>query len=163
MIAYCIYFTLILTDSWNDKASVLLYAVLCCIYASLFGTLFYFGPRLVTMLQPSLVRRSGLALRLIACVVICMLTFAARSVDLARTVVAPPKDREWWWKYGTLELIPSLALLIMMFPNRSRANKPSSAVAQSNTDGTARRGGNKKRGESAPLIMSAVCYGTSDP
>lgn len=172
LIAYGIYLILILTDNWNDHASVLLYAVLCCIYAALFGTLLYFGPRLVSMLQPSLVRRSGLAIRLIVCVAICMIAFAARSVNLARTVVAPPKEREWWWKYGCLELFPSMALLIMMYPNRSQRTKGNAtelagaaavpgAVGTTSTDGGARRGaGYSKRGETAPLVKSAVSYGT---
>lgn len=158
MVAYGIYLILVFTDIWNNDASVLLYAILCCIYAALFGTLLYFGPRLVTMLQPSLVRRSGLAIRLIACCVICMLVFAATSVDLARQVVAPPNEREMWWKYGVLELFPSAALLIMMHPSRTQKKAPDGGPV---VDATSRRGGGSaKRDESAPLVKPAVSYGT---
>ena len=161
MIAYGIYLILIVANKWNDSASVLLYAVLCCIYVALLATLLYFGPRLVAILQPSLARRSGLAIRLIVCCLICVMTFSARCVNLARQVVDPPNETKWWWTYGTLELFPSISLLIMMHSNRSQRNKTSNGTAAAtNAEGGARRGGNAKRGETAPLVKPAVSYGT---
>jgi hypothetical protein len=162
LVAYGTYLILIVTDLWNNHASVLLYAVLCCIYAALLGTLVYFGPRLVAILQPSLARRSGLAIRLIACTLICIATFSARCVDLARQVVDPPVTKKFWWSYGTIELVPSIALLIMMYSNRSPRNKSTSGVASANSSESGpRRGGNVKRGENAPLVKSSVSYGSS--
>lgn len=161
-IAYGIYVILILTDLWNDHASVLLYAILCCIYAALLGTLLYFGPRLLAILQPSLSRRSGLGIRLIGCTLICMITFGLQSVNLARQVVAPPKERKLWWSYGSVELFPSIALLFMMHSNRSQRNKSSSGRAStSQSEIAGRRGGDSKQGETATLIKSGASYGTS--
>jgi hypothetical protein len=62
MTAYIVYVISIATYFWNPLASVLLYAPLCCIYPALFGTTLYFCPRLWTLLHPSLVRHSGLAI-----------------------------------------------------------------------------------------------------
>lgn len=118
LIGYAVYAILCVTYLWNDGASVLLFALLCCIYAALFSTLIYFGPRLVGLLRPSLAQRSGLAVRLIASCVMCLVIFAARTVFMARMVVDPPKEESWWWNYGCMELFPSAALLIMMHPNR---------------------------------------------
>jgi hypothetical protein len=93
-----------------------------------------------------------------------MIVFAATSVDLARQVVAPPKERELWWKYGVLELFPSVALLIMMHPSRSSSrNKAADASPSSMEAGTAAaapRRGAAKREENSPLIKPAVSYGT---
>ena len=49
--AYVVYAVLITTQIWNDVATILLYALLSCIYAALFGTVIYFGPRLLSLLQ----------------------------------------------------------------------------------------------------------------
>ncbi len=160
-IAYLIYMILILTDLWNDHASVLLYAVLCCIYAALLGTLLYFGPRLVAILQPSLSRRSGLGIRLIGCTLICMITFGAQCVNLARQVVAPPQERKLWWSYGSVELFPSIALLFMMHSNRSQRKPSGGRTSTSQSDSAGRRGGDTKQGETATLIKSGASYGTS--
>jgi hypothetical protein len=116
-VGYAVYAILCVAYFWNDGASVLLFALLCCIYAALFSTLIYFGPRLVAILRPSLVQLSGLAVRLIASCLICLSIFASRTVFLARMVVAPPANQSWWWNYGCMELLPSVALLIMMHPN----------------------------------------------
>ena len=159
--AYGIYLVLIVTDIWNNHASVLLYAVLCCIYAALFGTLLYFGPRLVVILQPSLSRRSGLAIRLIGCTLVCMVTFGAKCVNLARQVVDPPEQKRLWWSYGLVELLPSITLLLMMHSNRSQRTKTTNGgISAIRTDNNVRRGGNERLGETAPLSKPDESYGT---
>ena len=114
--AYIVYWMLVATYFWNSIATVLLYAVLCCIYAALFGTALYFFPRLLLLLYPSLIRHSKLALRLSTSTLICLFVFAGRTFGFARKVVAPPEHVSWWWQYGCLELLPSLLLLIMLHP-----------------------------------------------
>jgi hypothetical protein len=53
--AYCVYVVLIATILFHQNAAaVLLYSLLCCIYAALLGTSLYFCPRLLTLLYPSL-------------------------------------------------------------------------------------------------------------
>lgn len=81
-------------------ASVLIYALLCVIYAALFGIVVYFCPRLLTLLKPSLERHRGLAARLIVCTIITIGVFASHAVHYALLVVAPPKIVYWWWQYG---------------------------------------------------------------
>jgi hypothetical protein len=78
--AYVVYIALIGTQIWNSVASILLYALLCCIYAALFGTVVYFCPRLLALLQPSLVRHRGLAIRLSVCTLLCIIVFGAHTV-----------------------------------------------------------------------------------
>lgn len=102
--AYVVYGFLVTVQFWNDVATVLLYALMCCIYAALFGTTVYFCPRLLTLLQPSLVRHRGLAVRIIVVTILCMAVFLAHAIGYARLVVAPPREVYWWWKYGILEL-----------------------------------------------------------
>jgi hypothetical protein len=150
--AYVVYFILIATYFWNPVASVLLfvYALLCCIYATLFGTTLYVCPRLLMLLQPSLVRHSGLAIRLAACSVLCVFVFGARTFGFAQKVMAaapPPPQKyynddvsssslssSWWWlwQYGALELIPAVLFLIMMHPSTSSSTS-SSTTTTSNT------------------------------
>ncbi|KAL3893460.1 MAG: hypothetical protein SGARI_008160, partial [Bacillariaceae sp.] len=53
--AYCLYLVLVVTILFHhNEAAVLLYSLLCCIYAALLGTSLYFCPRLLTLLYPSL-------------------------------------------------------------------------------------------------------------
>jgi hypothetical protein len=54
--AYCVYSVLVFLFFFNMEAAVLLYALLCCIYAALLGTSMYFCPRLLFLLYPSLVQ-----------------------------------------------------------------------------------------------------------
>jgi hypothetical protein len=91
MTAYDVYVISIATYFWNPLASVLLYAPLCCIYPALFGTTLYFCPRLWTLLHPSLVRHSGLAIRMASFILLCFFFFGGRTVGFARKVVAPPR------------------------------------------------------------------------
>ena len=119
--AYVVYAVVLGTYFVNPVASVLLYALLCCIYAALFGTALYFCPRLLMLLQPSLAVHSQLAIRLAASSILCVVVFGGRTFGFARKVVAPPRSVSWWWQYGALELIPSILFLLMMHP-RSRTN-----------------------------------------
>jgi hypothetical protein len=173
--AYAFYTILVATYFWNPLASVLLYALLCCIYAALLGTTLFFCPRLMALLQPSLPRNSGLGIRLLLCTAICVFVFGGRTIGFARKVVAPPRQVTWWWQYGGLELIPSLLFLIMMHPNDNYARSASSSASSNN--GTppngkeamhhhrqqglhGSHGSAKRMGEAAPLIKSHVsAYG----
>jgi hypothetical protein len=122
---YLMYVILVVWYWWNDAAAVLLYALLCIIYASLFGTLVYFGPKLVALLQPSLERQSGLATRLIACCTIGVVVFLVQAISLARTVVTPTAEVPYWITYGFLELLPASLLLIMMHPSHHKHQQQS--------------------------------------
>jgi glucan phosphoethanolaminetransferase (alkaline phosphatase superfamily) len=191
--AYVVYLILIATYFWNPVASVLLflYALLCCIYATLFGTTLYVCPRLLMLLQPSLVRHSGLAIRLAACSVMCVLVFGARTFGFVQKVMmAPPQNNvvSWWWQYGALELLPAVLFLIMMHPSNSSTSGNSTTTTSNtgrhyNSSSAAstpsqqqrnhhhrRQGsqgsGSKKSGESAPLVVhkpanTVSVYGTS--
>jgi hypothetical protein len=122
--AYVVYIMLVATYLfWATVASaVLLYALLCCIYAALFGTSLYFGPRLFTLLQPSMARHSGLTIRLGLLTVLTIWVFGAQTYGMARRVVAPPnRGISWWWQYGILELIPA-ALCLLMIKHRTVNN-----------------------------------------
>lgn len=124
---YLMYTIIVIWYWWNDAAAVLLYALLCIIYATLFGTLVYFGPKLVTLLQPSLERQSGLSVRLITCCTVGILVFLLQAISLARTVVTPSAQQHLLITYGFLELLPSTCLLIMMHPsshNKGGENTP---------------------------------------
>ena len=98
--AYAVYVILITTQLFNRIASVLLYALMCCIYATLFGVVVYFCPRLLTLMRPNLVNHRGLAVRLFVVTAACIFVFAAHAVNYARLVVAPPRKVYWWWQYG---------------------------------------------------------------
>ena len=128
---YIMYVILVITYWWKDAAAVLLYALLCCLYAALFGALVYFGPKLIALLEPSLERQSGLAVRLIACCGIGVTVFLLQAIELARKVVAPPLHSLWWYNYGVLELLPSVLILIMMQPSppKPTAEPPSQSQA----------------------------------
>ncbi len=186
--AYVLYVVVMGTYFWNPVASVLLYALLCCIYAALFGTALYFCPRLLLLLQPSLARHSGLAIRLSLCSVLCVFVFGARTFGFARKVVAPPATVSWWWQYGVLELIPSILFLLMMHPKSPRpvvddtddsnngarrahrhsnhSNRSPSPGSNSGTPPTpaARRQEephtSRRSGEAVPLLKPASAYGT---
>jgi hypothetical protein len=45
---------LIGTQLFNTVASILLYALLCCIYAALLGVVLFYCPRLISLLKPTL-------------------------------------------------------------------------------------------------------------
>lgn len=121
--AYSVYILLIGLQLYNYVASVLLYALLCCIYAALLGVVIYFCPRLFSLLQPSMGRSSALSVRLFLCSFLCIFVFAAHTIGYGRRVVAPPRKVYWWWNYGALELLPSLVLLVMMHPRTSKPNR----------------------------------------
>lgn len=129
--AYIVYTVLLGTYFANNVASVLLYALLCCIYAALFGTCIYFCPRLLILLKPSLVRYSGLAVRLAICSFLCLVVFVSHTVGYAINIVAPPRKVYWWWNYGALELIPSALFLILMHPSQGHRTSSSGSQSQS--------------------------------
>jgi hypothetical protein len=106
--AYTVYALLIITFTVFRRiaAAVLLYALLCCVYATLLGTGLYFCPRLLGLLLPGLgssgsgssgespssitksqYYKNPLAIRLGLCTIICLLVFAARTFCFARKVV----------------------------------------------------------------------------
>jgi hypothetical protein len=180
--AYALYVVVLGTYFWNPMASVLLYALLCCIYAALFGTTLYFCPRLLLLLQPSLSQHSALAIRLAVCSVLCVLVLAFQTFGFARKVVAPPENVSWWWQYGTLELIPAVILLFMMHPRsvvsashddsdesskehrRTRSSSPGSVTPPTPGGSRGRRPPATEdswRRESAPLLKPGGMYGTS--
>jgi hypothetical protein len=171
--AYIVYIVLLGTFFINNVASVLLYALLCCIYAALFGTVVYFCPRLLILLKPSLSRYSGLAIRLAICSVLCVLVFVSHTVGYALNIVAPPWRVYWWWNYGALELIPSALFLILMHPNPGTRGSSSAGAtasqAPANTTTKQPVGMRKspsgsynnvrKVGETAPLLQHSQVYG----
>eukprot|EP00521_Asterionellopsis_glacialis_P008099 CAMPEP_0195287262 /NCGR_PEP_ID=MMETSP0707-20130614/4399_1 /TAXON_ID=33640 /ORGANISM="Asterionellopsis glacialis, Strain CCMP134" /LENGTH=245 /DNA_ID=CAMNT_0040347003 /DNA_START=107 /DNA_END=844 /DNA_ORIENTATION=+ len=137
-IAYVMYGILMVVYVWNDSAVLLLYALLCVIYAALFATLVYFGPKLLSILRPSLARRSGLAFRLVVCNVLCILVFGAQTVGIAKNVLliegtSGTEQPAWWYYYGLLELFPAFCLLLMM---KKKTRKASSERSPNGAVGT---------------------------
>jgi hypothetical protein len=180
--AYALYVVVLGTYFWNPVASILLYALLCCIYAALFGTTLYFCPRLLLLLKPSLAQHSALGIRLAVCSALCILVLGFQTVGFARKVVAPPKNVSWWWQYGTLELIPSVICLLMMHPRsvasssiddsdesskehrRTRSSSPGSGTPP--TPGGSRGGRptgfeDSWRRESKPLLKPGAMHGAA--
>lgn len=188
--AYVVYVVVLGTYFVNPIASILLYALLCCIYAALFGTTLYFCPRLLMLLQPSLARNSKLAIRLAICSALCVVVFGGRTFGFARKVLAPPKAVSWMWQYGALELVPSILFLLMMHPkspttanteddNEDESNKghhrrgssnnsnsrPSHRSSSPGGSGTPPTPGSyssrQRTGETTPLLKPGAKYGTS--
>lgn len=131
--AYMLYLIVMGTYFWNPLASVLLYALLCCVYAALFGTTLYFCPRVLILLRSTFSEHFAVAIRLAISSVVCVLVLGFRTVGFARKVVAPPKNVSWWWQYGMLELIPAAILLLMMQP---RSVAPAASPADSGDEGS---------------------------
>lgn len=117
---YLMFAVLVVWYWWNDAAAVLLYALLCIVYVSLFGTLVYAGPKLVALLHPSLERQSGLSVRLITCCTVGVIVFLLQAVSLALTVVSPTAQQHFWITFALFELTPSIMLLIMMHPSTNK-------------------------------------------
>ena len=160
MTAYVVYGVLVATYLWNPLASVLLYALLCCIYAALLGTTLFFGPRLLKLLKPNLTDRQsssslsggkGLGIRLVGCTSICIFVFMARTIGFAREVVAPPKNVSWWWQYGVLELFPTILFLLMMHPNAKNMHSYSTVnTSSSSSSAPMRYGSNNNSNSGSP-------------
>ena len=123
--AYIVYSGLIVLELFNSVASVLLYALLCCIYAALFGAIAYLCPQLWILLRPSLSNHRPLVIRLYVCTILCLLVFAGHTVVFARIVIAPPEKVYWWVNYGILELAPAVTFLFIMNPNPHKADRTS--------------------------------------
>lgn len=116
----------------------IVWSMLCIIYLLLFILLSYFGPVLVMLLKPSLARRSALACRLIFMCVLCAVVFLSRTItfglavwkaDVRYTHGVVPNLVIPFSSYGSmfgrdalgyalLELLPSLAILLMMHQPR---------------------------------------------
>eukprot|EP00535_Pseudo-nitzschia_heimii_P005287 CAMPEP_0197178030 /NCGR_PEP_ID=MMETSP1423-20130617/3419_1 /TAXON_ID=476441 /ORGANISM="Pseudo-nitzschia heimii, Strain UNC1101" /LENGTH=562 /DNA_ID=CAMNT_0042627675 /DNA_START=164 /DNA_END=1852 /DNA_ORIENTATION=+ len=130
--AYVVYAFLIVSFAVFRRiaAAVLLYALLCCVYATLLGTGLYYCPRLVGLLLPGLGEkwhRSPLALRLVFCSSVCLLVFAAHTLGFAEKVVHSTGGQRgsgpyWWFQYGALELLPGLLFLILLHPKKAAAD-----------------------------------------
>mmetsp|Transcript_8974 Transcript_8974/g.11939 ORF Transcript_8974/g.11939 Transcript_8974/m.11939 type:complete len:421 (-) Transcript_8974:256-1518(-) len=133
--AYIVYTCLVVLELFNSVASVLLYALLCCIYAALLGSIAYFCPKLMTLLKPSLASCGrALVIRLYLCTFVCIVVFTGHMVVFAQVVIFSPQKVYWWINYGLLELIPAVIFLFLMNPtsnnrsepnNRSERNSPS--------------------------------------
>lgn len=177
---YLAYIVLVVWYWWNDAAAVLLYALLCIIYGSLFGTLVYFGPKLIAILQPSLERQSGLQVRLISCCLVGTLVFLLQAISLARTVVTPSAQQHFYITYGIFELLPACLLLVMMHPSQPKQQQdgtppvPSSNMKRipsgaSNTSATTGMGGTagtaaaaaRQQGKSSTGEMAALLKPTT--
>ena len=164
---YITYVILVVVYWWNDAAAVLLEAGLCCLYAALFGTLIYFGPKLIVILHPSLERQSGLSMRLIVCCTIGLVVFLCKSISLARTVVVPSSNNPSWYIYGILELLPACLLLVMMHPSNKDKHYgdptatlpriPSNSIGQSPSSGRMR-----STGEISSLLKPQPQYGSKE-
>lgn len=156
--AYIVYLSLLCAFFVNTVASVLLYALLCCMYAALFGTCVYFCPRLLMLLKPSLERYQGLAIRLAICSFLCIIVFVSHTIGYAVNIVAPPRKVYWWWNYGALELLPSGSFLLLMHPFPGTRAATTSNSQQPPSGKTMRRspseGANYVRisGETTPLL-----------
>jgi len=161
--AYVVYLFLILLEIVNDVAPILIYALLCCIYAALFGTVVYFCPRLIALLQPSFARHGGLAVRLSICTLLCIVLFATHTISFARKVVDPPNQVYWWWTYGALELIPSAVFLVIMHPNATKADRNALLSPVEGDPSTFRKptSNNRRLGETASLLKPSVSYGAA--
>ena len=188
--AYIVYTCLIVLELFNSVASVLLYALLCCIYAGLLGAIAYFCPKLWILLQPSLMNHRGLVVRLYVCTIMCLLIFAGHMVVFARIVIAAPDKVYWWINYGVLELVPAVTFLVIMNPNANNKvdrtsphpSQPKNEVAaaagkKTQLSNAATAAGTMKRGDSlgsasssnqrqrtpevAPLLKASPSYGSS--
>jgi len=143
---YFVYFILLLLTliypgklSQNIFQSVL-WVILSVLYFTLLALLVYFGPVLVGLLRPSLEKRSGLAIRLIAMSILCCLVFLSRAISFGLAVGHEEIefthsvfgmqliniDRENkphlfvqdCLGYTIIELVPSLLILFMMHQKR---------------------------------------------
>lgn len=169
--AYVVYALLICLQLFDNVASVLLYALLCCIYAALFGTVLYFCPRLLGLLTPTHRRHGGLFTRLALCSFLCLFLFGARAFGYARRVVAPPGKVYWWWNYGCLELIPSALLLIMMHPQDRKSppevqhysKRPSPLWSGAIVDRKQYPSRSRLKEENVSLLKGAPNYGSAAP
>jgi hypothetical protein len=141
--AYVVYALLIITFTVFRKiaSAVLLYALLCCVYATLLSMGLYFCPRLLTLLVPTLGEKwnSPLALRLVACSFVCLLVFAGHTFSFARKVVQstiPSSDKGngpyWWFQYGALELLPGILFLALLHPKQVEIPSPSNSGGEQN-------------------------------
>jgi len=129
-----------------------IWSMLCLIYATLLGTLSYFGPQLLKLLRPSLARRSALAMRLSTTCIVCAAVFLSRTVCFAIAVY----DTDYKWTHGIvassisvdayrtqfdqnllgytmLELLPSVIILAMMHQRAPRSGSSQSPSAAAGT------------------------------
>jgi hypothetical protein len=155
------YIILVLVCLWRSDLDILLYGLFCFWYGSLFCTILYVGPRLVSILQPNLTLRSGLAIRLVLCTIICLLSFFARLIFLIFRMIRWSYVSTFWISYGAIELFPSIVILAMMYSTRPQKGSLSQNALAESTQNTSRPENILKRVENVPLIKTNVTYGTS--
>lgn len=137
-------------------ASILLYTLLCGIYATLFGILLAFGPRWLWQLQLS----RALAWRLGACNLIACLVFGLHTFSYGQLVIAPPRRVYWWYQYGALELIPAALFLCLMQPSRKRRSHTVIDDGTPDAESGLRRSKQRRTGETMPMVKKSASYGT---
>lgn len=129
----------------------IVWSILCAVYLLLLCLLSYFGPVLVTLLKPSLARRSGLAARLIIMCVLCAAVFLSRTVCFGLAVLladvkytnglvsnlVPDDTYSHFGRdligYSLLELGPALAILALMHQSKRQRSAGSSPDAGAGT------------------------------
>lgn len=161
MIAYGMYLLLaiIALSKFEAFAPVSIYALLCFIYATLFGVILFYGPRLIAVLQPNLLRRFNLAVRLICCCFLCIIVFAVRAFVLVKHIIHSHYQEKFWLKYGLLELFPTVAILIMMYQNNRVQRQKRSGSTVNGKDGIAPRINSTKRKERSTILKNTPSYG----
>jgi hypothetical protein len=133
--AYGVYSCLLVSYFlYHEAAAVLLYALLCCVFAALMGTWVFVCPKLIVLLQPLEDFRKLLAVRLwISCFGV-FVVLLGETIALARQVllVFSFSERPLWILYGGLELLPAVTLLVMMHTHGSSSSTDSSNDAVAN-------------------------------
>lgn len=136
-------------------ASILLYCLLCGVYATLFCILIAFGPRWLWQVQLT----RALAIRLGACNAIACLVFSLHTISYGQLVIAPPSRVYWWYQYGALELIPATLFLLLMKPSQKRRSDVLGERAPDVESGPKRA--KRRSGETLPIVKKSASYGTS--
>jgi hypothetical protein len=161
-LAISIYIILILICLFRSDLDIILYGLLSFWYGSLFCTIMFVGPRLVAFLQPNLTMRSGLAIRLVLCTTICLLSFLARSMSLIYPMIGWPYPSVFWIVYGAIELVPSISILAMMYSNRPEKRSQSENTLSESIQNISRQETSLKRVENVPFVKTNITYGTND-
>jgi hypothetical protein len=138
--AYGVYFCLLLSYFlYHEAAAVLLYALLCCVFAALLGTWVFVCPKLIVLLQPLEDFRKLLAVRLWVSCFGVFVVLLGETIALARQVllVFSFSERPLWILYGGLELLPAVTLLIMMHTHGSSSTDSSTTSDAANSSSQA--------------------------
>mmetsp|Transcript_1287 Transcript_1287/g.1950 ORF Transcript_1287/g.1950 Transcript_1287/m.1950 type:complete len:295 (+) Transcript_1287:65-949(+) len=159
MIAGGVFLLLLIVALFKHEAFAFIYAFLCLIYLTLFGVILFYGPRLIAVLQPNLLRRSGLAVRLICCCFLCIIVFPTTAFDLARHIFQPPDQEKLWLKCGLLELFPTITILVMMYQSNRVQRQKRSGSSANGKEVIAPRINNSKRKETSTILKNTPSYG----